>query len=291
MRYYNYEGFVPAGLTTVACYVCGRAGGREVGVDNGYRIEECTDCGFAFVNPRPSAADLARLYEGYYDPDAIVAEKWQHEMGDLFEECGDWLAERRRAGKVLDVGCSFGHLLQSLERRGWETAGIEPSPIAARHAESLLRGVVHRGVFEEVSLPKGSFDAVVSLYVLEHVSDPRAFMEKVFDVLTPGGEAIIRVPFTRPLFPINHLLGRSLMYAPMHLNDFSPRAMDHLGRSLGFARVEVRVGRHRKAHDLVEHAGAALLGGFGRALERATGGRVLFPLVGALSYRLFKSAD
>lgn len=288
MRYYNYEGFVPAGLARVACYVCGQQGGRELGIDNGYRIEECRGCGFAFVNPRPSAEDLARLYEGYYDPDAIVAEKWQREMGDVFEECGDWLGERGRVGKALDVGCSFGHLLQSLERRGWQTTGIEPSPVAARHAQGLIRGVVHGGTFEDVALAPGSFDAVVSLYVLEHVNDPRAFMQKVFDVLVPGGEAIIRIPFTRPLFPLNRLLRRPLMYAPMHLNDFSPRAMAELGRSLGFSRVKVRVGRHRKAHDLVEHAGAAVLGGIGRALERATQGRVLFPLVGALSYRLFK---
>jgi SAM-dependent methyltransferase len=289
VRYYNYEGFVPAGLTKVACFVCGQAGGREIGVDNGYRIEECQGCGFAFVNPRPGAADLARLYEGYYDPDAIVADKWQREMGDVFEECGDWLAERDRVGKVLDVGCSFGHLLQTLERRGWQTTGIEPSPVAAGHSRSLLRGVVHHGTFEDVALLPASFDAVVSLYVLEHVNDPRAFMAKVFDVLAPGGEAIIRIPFTRPLFPLNRLLRRPLMYAPMHLNDFSPRAMEQLGYSLGFSRVEVRVGRHRKAHDLVEHAGAAVLGGIGRALERATEGRVLFPLVGALSYRLFKA--
>jgi SAM-dependent methyltransferase len=289
VRYYNYEGFVPAGLTPVVCYVCGQGGGRELGVDNGYRIEECGVCGFAFVNPRPDAAELGRLYEGYYDADAVVPEKWEREMTDVFEECGDWLGERGRVGNVLDVGCSFGHLLRSLERRGWQTTGVEPSPVAARYAESLIRGAVHLGGFEDVTLAPGSFDAVVSLYVLEHVSDPRAFMQKVFDVLTPGGEAIIRIPFTRPLFPLNRLLRRPLMYAPMHLNDFSPGAMKRLGASLGFSRVEVRVGRHRKAHDIVEHAGAAVLGGVGRTLERATRGRLLFPLVGALSYRLFKA--
>ncbi|HEX4337738.1 MAG TPA: class I SAM-dependent methyltransferase [Polyangiaceae bacterium] len=289
MRYYNYEDFVPAGLVPVACYVCGQSGGREIGVDAGYRIEQCRACDFAFVNPRPDATELGRLYENYYEPDAVVPEKWEREMGDVFDECGDWLGERGRVGTALDIGCSFGHLLLSLERRGWQTTGVEPSPVAAAYAQGLIRGVVHRGGFEDVALEPASFDAVVSLYVLEHVSDPRAFMAKVFDILKPGGEAIIRIPFTRPLFPVNRLLRRPLMYAPMHLNDFSPRAMERLGLSLGFARVEARVGRHRKAHDVVEHAGAAVLGGIGRVVERATRGRVFFPLVGALSYRLFKA--
>lgn len=289
MRYYNYEGFVPKGLLPVSCYVCGQSGGRQIGVDAGYRIELCGRCGFAFVNPRPSAEELGRLYENYYDPDAVVPEKWEREMTDVFEECGDWLGERGRIGTVLDIGCSFGHLLRALERRGWRTTGIEPSPVAAAYAEGLIRGTVLRGGFEEAALAPGSFDAVVSLYVLEHVSDPRAFMQKVFDVLAPGGEAIIRIPYTRPLFPLNRLLRRPLMYAPMHLNDFSPGAMKELGRSIGFSRVEVRVGKPRKAHDVVEHAGAAVLGGIGRVVEKATAGRLLFPLVGALSYRLFKA--
>jgi SAM-dependent methyltransferase len=288
VRYYNYESFVPDGLTNVACYVCGQSGGAAIGVDRGYRIEACGGCGFAFVNPRPSAAELGRLYASYYDATEVVPEKWEREMRDVFEECGDWLGEGGRVGTVLDVGCSFGHLLRALERRGWQTTGIEPSSVAAAYAETLIRGSVHRSGFEDVALEPASFDAVVSLYVLEHVNDPRAFMAKVHDILKPGGQAIIRIPYTRPLFPVNRLLGRSLMHAPMHLNDFSPAAMQRLGRSLGFSRVAVRVGRHRKAHDPMEHAGAAVLGGFGRALERVTRGRMIFPLVGALSYRLFK---
>lgn len=209
-------------------------------------------------------------------------------MGALFDECSDWLVATRRTGSVLDVGCSFGHFLQRMERRGWTATGIELSPVAAKYAQAGLSGKVHVAALEDVTLEPSSFDAVVSLYVLEHVSDPRSFMENVYLLLRPGGQAIIRIPYTRPLFPLNRLLGRSLMYAPMHLNDFPPDAMHRLGLELGFRQVDVRVGRRRKAHDPVEYLGAAVLGGLGRAVELATGGRRVFPLVGALSYRLFK---
>ena len=75
-RYYQYEGLAPENLTAVSCFVCGQDDSRTVGVDNGFRIRECT-CGFVFVNPRPDATQLASFYEKYYDPSDIVPEKWE----------------------------------------------------------------------------------------------------------------------------------------------------------------------------------------------------------------------
>ncbi len=59
VRYYNYQGLAPENLTAVSCYVCGSGRGRLIGVDAGFRIERCDECGFAFVNPRPSSEQLA----------------------------------------------------------------------------------------------------------------------------------------------------------------------------------------------------------------------------------------
>jgi SAM-dependent methyltransferase len=287
-RYYHYDGLRPENLTQVPCFVCGADDATLVGVDGGFRIVRCRACDFVYVNPRPNDAQLAVFYEKYYDPGDVVPQKWEQEMRDVFDECRDWLSEGGTTGTVLDVGCSFGHLLRTMEDAGFRTEGVEPSPVAAEYAAKLVRGKIHCAGFEAVSFAEESFDAVVSLYVLEHVSDPRAFMKKVYDLLRPGGQAVIRIPYTRPLFPLNRLLGRPLMYAPMHLNDFAPDTMRRFGERLGFRRVDVRVGRHRKAHDPVEYWGATILGTTGRVVEAATRGRIVFPLVGALSYRLYK---
>jgi len=287
-RYYHYDGLAPENLTRVRCFVCGAERTSLLGIDAGFRIERCEQCDLGFVNPRPNDAQLAEFYEKYYDPGEAIPDKWEVEMRGVFDECRDWVLESAKSGRVLDVGCSFGHFLRTMERAGFEGVGVEPSSVAAEHASRIVRGEIHVAGFENVEFAPASFDAVVSLYVLEHVSDPRAFMTKVFDVLRPGGQAIIRIPYTRPLFPINRLLRRPLMYAPMHLNDFPPHTMKQLGYDLGFRRVDVRVGRHRKAHDPVEYLGATVLGTTGRVVEAASRGRLVFPLVGALSYRLYK---
>lgn len=288
-RFYNYQGLAPENLTPVRCFVCRADSTRPVALDNGFQIVRCNECDLVYVNPRPSPAQLREFYEKYYEPEEVVPEAWEREMGGVFEQHADWITEHAtQPGVVLDIGSSFGHFLRGMERRGWKTVGIEPSSIAAAYSRTISRGTVHTAGFEEVELAPESFDAVISLYVLEHVNDPRGFMEQVFRILKPGGQAIIRIPFTRPLFPIYKLLGRPLMYAPMHLNDFPPRAMRRLGLALGFERVEFKIGRPRKASDTLEKVGAVVLGGFGRMVESASGGRAVFPYVGALSYRLHK---
>jgi SAM-dependent methyltransferase len=288
VRHHHMVELPAESLVDVACAVCGSRRRREIGIDNGYRIQKCAepDCGFVYVSPRPMGEQIEALYAEFYDADEEVPEIWEDEMGAIFRECADWLCADRAKGRVLDVGCAFGHFLVSMEARGWETVGIEPSPVAAAAAAGRLRGDVHTGVFEDLEVPGASFDALVAVYVLEHVALPREFLAKMRRVLRPGGLAIVRVPYNEPILPLNRLLGRSLMAAPAHLNDFSPRTLRRLALDVGFAGVDVRVGARRRASDPVERIGAAVLGGTGRVVEIVTGGRRIFPWVGSLSYRL-----
>ncbi|MBN1654675.1 MAG: class I SAM-dependent methyltransferase [Deltaproteobacteria bacterium] len=289
-RYYRIPDDIKHDLVEVTCAVCGGTRARTLGYDNGFRIQKCADprCGFVYVNPRPSQQQLLKLYLDYYPQSDNIPEKWIAEMRDVFTQVARWLTSRQSRGRVLDVGCSFGHMLAEMEKRGWQSVGVEPSKTAADYAQKQLKGAVINRPFEEAQLERESFDALISLYVLEHVNDPRAFLTKCFELLRFAGQAVIRIPRTEPLMPVQRLLGRSLMYAPMHLSDFSPRVMQRLCRDIGFRTVEVRVGRARRSHDLVENAGALVLGSIGQLVEAVSGGTILFPWTGSLSYHLTK---
>jgi SAM-dependent methyltransferase len=288
-RYYRYDGVAPRELLWVPCPVCGAANARELGVDNGFHVVKCREaaCGFVYVNPRPSQQEVHKLYRCYYPQDPTSPDMWEREMAPIFDECRDALVAWLPRGTVLDIGCSYGHFLQRMAGAGWDTVGVEPSPGAARHAR-MLGGHVIEADFEDAPLASSSFDAVVALYVLEHVTDPRMVLGKVFEVLRPGGRAIIRVPHTEPLMPLNRLFRRPLLQAPMHLNDFSPRTLTRLARDVGFETVRAGIGRLRRSHDPLERAGALLFGGLARALELLTDGRLLCPYSGAKSYLLTK---
>jgi SAM-dependent methyltransferase len=291
-RHYSYIREFSGDLIEVACAVCGSSDSRLLGIDNGFRVTKCTtpDCGLVYVSPRPSGEQLQELYDKYYPENDVAPNAWKHEMDAIVRECRDLLLSLAPTGTVLDIGCSYGHFLQEMVAAGWVGIGVEPSPTAARYAAENSGARIVEGTLESSgeALGSDSFDAVVALYVLEHVSDPRGFLKRVFGVLRDGGLAIIRIPHAEPLMPVNRLLGRSLMEAPMHLNDFSPRNIRRLALDLGFKRVDARVGQLRHSSDVVEHTGALLLGGFGRVLERVSRGRILFRWSGAKTYLLSK---
>jgi 2-polyprenyl-3-methyl-5-hydroxy-6-metoxy-1,4-benzoquinol methylase len=91
-------------------------------------------------------------------------------------------------GRALDVGCGAGILMLAL--RAAATARIQG-------------GTVTIGDFREVSLPNASYQLVVLDHVLEHLDDPRAALQRIATLLSPGGIVVLK-------YPNPHSLGRRL---------------------------------------------------------------------------------
>ena len=93
---------------------------------------------------------------------------------------------------VLDLGCAGGFMAEALADRGALVAGIDPAAqaieAARAHAEDAGRMINYDvGVGENLPYDDQSFDAVVCVDVLEHVSDLTQVLCEVARVLKPGG--------------------------------------------------------------------------------------------------------
>ena len=105
----------------------------------------------------------------------------------------DPLGERPLQGlRILDVGCGGGLLCEPLARLGAEVTGIDASEenvaVAAVHAEESGLGIDYRCVSAETLRDEGaSFDAVVSMEVVEHVADVEGFLAACAGLVAPGG--------------------------------------------------------------------------------------------------------
>jgi 2-polyprenyl-3-methyl-5-hydroxy-6-metoxy-1,4-benzoquinol methylase len=97
--------------------------------------------------------------------------------------------------RVLDVGCSTGYLARPLAERGCTIVGIEldeaTAAVARDVCEEVLVGDVER---LELPFPPASFDVVLCGDLIEHLRDPRRFLERVRPLLRPGGRVVLTTP-------------------------------------------------------------------------------------------------
>ncbi|HLL73743.1 MAG TPA: class I SAM-dependent methyltransferase [Pyrinomonadaceae bacterium] len=106
-----------------------------------------------------------------------------------------------RLGRVLDVGCGPGVMVEAVLGRGGTFEGIDLSPEMVREGTEKfghLPGVGFRvGSIESLDLPDNSFDQVICMAVVEYLSTPDRALAEIARVLRPGGVAIVTVPKRR----------------------------------------------------------------------------------------------
>lgn len=108
--------------------------------------------------------------------------------------------------EVLDLGCAGGFMAEALAARGAKVTGIDPASEAIEAARAHARDgglqiAYDVGVGEALPYAAGSFNAIVCVDVLEHVSDLTQVLAEVARVLRPGGlflfDTINRNPLAR----------------------------------------------------------------------------------------------
>jgi 2-polyprenyl-3-methyl-5-hydroxy-6-metoxy-1,4-benzoquinol methylase len=160
-------------------------------------------------------------------------EKWKRQnLGLVLDEIETF----RSHGRLLDLGCNCGFLLDLARARDWDVVGVEPGEIACRYAVEHLDLNVFGGTLEQAAFPPDTFDVVVSLQVFEHLLEPREILRQVTRVLKPGGLLVVEVPCIDNLG--FRILGRRHRhFAQHHVCFFSTQTLTRLLTEAGY-RVE-----------------------------------------------------
>lgn len=151
---------------------------------------DCKKCGFTFL-PQEHMMDIKR-YASAVDP------LYKRQIDQRLRNATELLKrfkDLKSGMKLLEIGCSCGVLLKSArDNFGLKVCGVEPSTWAARYASEQFGLEIHKTYIEDAQFSEESFDVVILADVIEHLENPRRVLERVRDILKPGGQLLLLTP-------------------------------------------------------------------------------------------------
>lgn len=139
-----------------------------------------------------------------------------------------------------------------LSQNGWDVTGADPSKegIEQAHAAFPTLKLHHGSAYEDLPKKYGQFPVLLSLEVVEHVYAPRQYAETAYDLLCPGGTAIISTPFHGYWKNLTMaLIGKmdahfTALWDHGHIKFWSEKTLSALLTEAGFVEIRYqRVGR------------------------------------------------
>ncbi len=212
----------------------------------GFDVYRCKNCGVLFRYPLPSNEEVVSFYdEGYYlgsskysyiderkvKGSELVWERRIKKLIQIFE-----MENHRKPKNILDVGCSFGGLLEVARNKfGLIPVGVEVSEYSSSYA--IERGIeVIKGSIESVEVGNDRFDIITMIEVIEHLKHPYEVLKKIFDANTKGGILLVQ---TANIDGIQSKFwgGKYHYYLPGHLHYFSNKTLRNLIFEAGYSKV------------------------------------------------------
>lgn len=252
-----YFGEVP--FARINCPACNGAGATGAFRKHGFSYETCNVCKTLFVNPRPGPDEFRRYYQ-----EAPSIKFW---ATDFYERTESARRERifvpralvvmeivrkylassatTEMGWVGDIGAGYGVFCEEIRKITSEAHifAIEPSPelasVCRRKGLSVVPLFIEDAARTDLPIGQAECGALTSFELLEHVQNPKVFLESCKHLLKPG-ELLILTTLNGLGLDIQVLWEKSKsVHPPHHINFFNPGSIKLLLERAGFQVLEV----------------------------------------------------
>lgn len=234
----------PQPYTRTRCAACGDEHLHYAFSVKDHRLVRCANCATMMLNPQPTDEALAAIYGEDY---ALLAdsERGLRHAAELKRRTArhylDLIGEYRggHGGTLLEIGCGQGDLLAEAASLGYHVTGADVSPYACRVAQSAIgaSGRVICGGLDAIE-GNGAFDVVVLADVIEHVREPARMLERLHQLLKPGGTLFIATP-ALDSWSARWLRHRWMEFKLEHLTYFNRQSLQTLLLDQGFGQLTV----------------------------------------------------
>ena len=212
-----------------------------------FSIIRCTECELLITSPRPAKDQMDKYYASQAYTSHISTAKNMMDKMYLFVRgfTLKWklsLVETKTipstSRRLLDFGCGTGEFLKTAKLHGWQTTGMEPSPLARQQSDPAISLDV-KASLQEIIKDDKKFDVITLWHVLEHVEDLNTTLQDLSRLLAQNGTIFIAVPNHNSWDGKHYHQNWAGYDVPRHLWHFSMKNMKHLmeKHSLSVAKI------------------------------------------------------
>lgn len=216
---------------TASCPLCGIPILRTILNEDQFSVAECTNCHLAATLPTSFVSEpsyeAAPQYAAAYEQN----EKFRIYARNLIAHIGRYVS----SGRLLDVGCSVGLLVEEARRSGYIAEGIDLDTNAVQYAKKNGRAVSRAALGEW----GGGYDVICLAHTLEHVPEPIGFLAACAARLNPGGSIVVQLPCFKGLHPRLFRLRWYGWVPRQHYFHYSPAALRRLFEKTGFQTLDI----------------------------------------------------
>ena len=207
-----------------------------------FNTDRCKNCEFIFMNPRFNQKTIKSFYKKeYYSGKNDYSYHDEREI----KKFSKYIWDKRisiinsfiKGGNFLDVGCSFGGLLES-SKKYFKPYGIEISNYACNYLKNDPDITIHNGTFKNHSFKDNFFSVITMIELIEHLEDPASSIKESFRLLKDDGLLVIQTANMEGL-QAKLFKERYSYFMPGHLSYFTKRSLVEILKQTGFKKVKV----------------------------------------------------
>ncbi len=183
------------------CSLCGVNCSHSSFIKLGHRILRCSNCGLYSLE---FEGDYQKFLTTYYSKGFFTGGKLYRAYADYVGDKPTILKNMRKYltiikkfkknGKLLDLGCATGFLIQEANKWGFDAYGIDVSSYAVNIAQKIVgKEKVLLGKVEELKkIISTTFDLVTMFDLVEHLENPKEVLKQVASIMNKDGILVIQ---------------------------------------------------------------------------------------------------
>ncbi len=200
-------------------------------------LEQCSNCTYICKVNVDNELNF-NLQEQYFNEEFSVKDDFFTKFYERLntERHFNLLKKFIHGNKILEVGVGHGHLLKHLQLNGFEVCGIDLSKDVTNFVKNKLGLPIYQGTIVEIAstMPKKSFDAIITCHTFEHVDNLKETLASAKELLKDNGILYLAVP---NIYAWETLLPGWTGYEPYHLHYFNYYSLEKLLESSNFKVV------------------------------------------------------